>query len=319
MRRRDLVFFTAACVIVPPRWATAQPRRVATIGMLLVESAAADEFAREFRQALRELGYVEGDNVRFETRVDTGAWLPEMAAELTRLKVDVIVTWFTPAARAAKQATRDIPIVMGSAGNPVETGLVASLARPGGNVTGVAGVGADLAGKLVQLIRDAVPTARRIAALAHAPDPFSKPFIEAIRLTAAASGIAAEPVLVQNVDGLEAAFAAMAKNPPDAVIVQPSLGMERPPQLSLKYRIPAVSMFEQFAAHGGLISYATVYPDLYRTVASYVDKVLKGAKPAQLPVARPTKFKLTVNLKTAKSFGLAIPAAFIARADEVIE
>jgi len=208
---------------------------------------------------------------------------------------------------------------MALAGNPVETGLVESLARPGGNITGMAGVAAELAGKSVQLIREMLPNAHRVVALANAPDPFSKPFVEHIRLGGAATGTIIEPVMILRVEELEAAFLAMEKDPPDAIIVQPSLPTKRIAELATRYRIPTVSVIRGFAKDGGLIAYQSKEIELYRQSASYVDKILKGAKPADLPIQQPTKFELIINMKTANAIGLIVPPVFLARADEVIE
>src|SRR5262249_53753906 len=190
--------------------------------------------------------------IRFEFRSAEGRLdrLPELAAELVRLKVDIIVTWFTPTAVAAKQATRYIPIVMAETGDPVGTGLVASLPRPGGNVTGIAAVTAELAGKSVQLIRDLLPSARGVTALANANDPFSKPILEQIKLGGEATGTTINPVRIGNSEEFDAAFAAMEKERPDAVIVQPSLPSKRAAELALKLRVPAVSVGRWFAEEG---------------------------------------------------------------------
>jgi ABC-type uncharacterized transport system substrate-binding protein len=280
-----------------------------------------EEFWREFRQGLRDLGYIEGQNIRFEFRSAEGQIdrLPELAAELVRLRVDVIVTWFTPTAVAAKQATRDIPIVMAETGDPIGTGLVASLPRPGGNVTGVAAVTAELAGKSVQLIRDMLPSARRVTALANATDAFSKPFLEQIQLGGKATGTAINPIRISNNEEFESAFAAMERDPPDAIIVQPSLPSKRAAELALQHRVPAVSVPRWFADEGGLMSYSAIYADLFRKAAVYVDKILKGAQPADLPVEQPTHFQLVINMKTANALGITVPATLLARADEVIE
>lgn len=320
MKRREFLASLLVTGAATRRAASAAPSGTAAIGLLVIDSPAATDFQRGLKEELRNLGYIEGRNVHFEFRAgEVNARLPELAEELVRDKVDVIVTWLTPTAMAAKAATHDIPIVMGTAGNPVETGLIESLSRPGGNVTGIAGVGAEVAGKLVELVREALPSARRIAALCLASDPFSKPYLASIQSNAAIAGMTVDPVWVQSRTGLDAAFAEMAHNPPDAIIAQPSLGLERPPELALKYRIPAVSIMREFAGHGGLLSYGTDYPALYKTVAIYVQKILKGAKPANLPVDRPSKFTLTVNLETAKKLGLALPQSLLLRADEVFE
>jgi putative ABC transport system substrate-binding protein len=243
-----------------------------------------------------------------------------LAAELVRLKIDIIVTWFTPTAQAAKQATHEIPIVMAETGDPVGTGLVASLARPGGNVTGIASVTAELAGKSVQLIRDMLPSARRVTALANATDPFSKPFLEQIKLGGEATGTTINAVRISSSEELETAFASMEKDRPDAVIVQPSLPSKRVAELALKHHVPAVSVPRWFAEeHGGLMSYSAKYVDLFRKAAVYVDKILKGAQPADLPVEQPTHFELIINMKTAKALGIDVPPTLLARADVMIE
>jgi putative tryptophan/tyrosine transport system substrate-binding protein len=320
MKRRDFLAMVASAALWPLP-GTAETAKVQTIGVLVVESPASQRFWRLFREDMRELDYVEGKNVRYEFRSDggQGSRLPALAADLVGLKVDLIVAWFTPAALAARQATRQIPIVMALVGNPVENGLVESLARPGGNVTGMAALGAELAGKCVDLVRELVPSAHRIAALVNAPDPFSKPFLRQIQLNGEASGTAIEPIMIQSTAELDPAFTAMEKERPDAAIVQPSLPIKRVAELAIKSRIPAMSFIRDFANEGGLMSYGSEEADAYRKAAVYVDKILKGAKPADLPVQQPTKFELVVNLKTAKALGLTIPPSILARADEVIE
>jgi putative tryptophan/tyrosine transport system substrate-binding protein len=320
MRRRELLAIFSGAAALGPLAAGAQAK-MPTLGVLVVGSPGSERFWKLFREDLRDLGYVEGQNVRYEFRSDQGqaGRLPELAAELVRLKVDLIVTWFTPAAQAAKQATRDIPIVMALAGDPVATGLVATLARPGGNVTGMAAGGAELAGKCVELIRDLLPSAHRVAVLVNVPDPFTKPFLKQILAAGAATGTAIDPVLIHNAEELEAAFPPLEKNRPDAVIVQPSLPAKRAAELALRYRLPAVSFVRGMVDEGGLMSYGFDEADVYRRAAGIVDKVLKGAKPADLPVEQPTKFELVINLKTAKALGLTVPPSLLARADEVIE
>ena len=254
MRRRDLFVLFFGGVALWPLAGIAQQRRVPTIGVLAVGSPGVADFWRLFREAMQELGYIEGKTIRYEFRSDEGqvSRLPELAAELVRLQVDVIVTWFTPAAQAAKQATREIPIVMALAGNPVETGLVESLARPGGNITGMAGVAAELAGKSVQLIREMLPSAKRVVALANAPDPFSKPFVEQVRLGGAATGTIIDPVIIHDAAEVEAAFLEMEEHRPDAVIVQPSLPTKRVADLAITHRIPTASVIRQERRADGL-------------------------------------------------------------------
>ena len=321
IRRREFIVTLGGAAATWPLVAYAQQPKVPTIGALVIGNADPEEFWRVFRQGLRELGYVEGQNIRFEFRSAEGHLdrLPELAAELVRLKVDTIVTWFTPTALAAKQATHEVPIVMAETGDPVGTGLVASLPRPGGNVTGMASVAAELAGKSVQLIRDMLPSARRVTALANATDPFFKPFLEQIKLGGESTGTAIIPVRVSSDEGFETAFAAMETDRPDAVIVQPSLPSQRAAELALKHRMPAVSVPRWFAEQGGLMSYSARYGELFRKAAVYVDKILKGAQPADLPVEQPTHFELVINLKIARALGLEIPPTLLARADEVIE
>jgi putative ABC transport system substrate-binding protein len=322
MKRRAFISLLGTAAAVWPLAGRAQqPAKLPTVGALVLGSTDPEQFWRDFRQGLRELGYVERQNIRFEFRSAQGQAdrLPELAAELVRLKVDVIVTWFTPPTQAAKQATHEIPIVMADTGDPIGTGLVASLPRPGGNVTGIASVSSELAGKSVQLIRDMLPSAHRVAALANATDPFAKPFLEQIKLGGEATGTTINPVSISNSEELEAAFAAMEKDRPDAVIVQPSLPSRRAAELALKQRVPAVSVPRWFAEQGGLMSYSPRYADLFHKAAVYVDKILKGARPADLPVEQPTHFELVINMKTAKALGLTIPETFVLRADEVIE
>jgi len=287
IRRREFIGLLGGAAAVRPLAALAQQPKMPTVGALVIGNNNPEQFWREFRQGLRDLGYVEGQNIRFEFRSAEGHLdrLPELAAELVRLKIDIIVTWFTPTALAAKQATLEIPIVMAETGDPVGTGLVASLPRPGGNVTGIASATAELAGKSVQLIRDMLPWARRVTALANATDPFSKPFLEQIRLGGEATGTTINPVRISSSEELEIAFASMEKDRPDAVIVQPSLPSKRAAELALNHRVPAVSVPRWFAEEqGGLMSYSAKYVDLFRKAAVYVDKILKGAQPADLPV-----------------------------------
>jgi putative tryptophan/tyrosine transport system substrate-binding protein len=320
MRRRDLIAFVGAASALAS-FAAAQQLKMPTIGVLVVGSPASERFWRLFQQDMGELGYIEGRNVRYEFRSDMGeaSRLPALAEELVRLKVDLIVAWFTPAALAARQVAHQIPIVMALVGNPVETGLVASLAQPGGNVTGMAAIGAELAGKLVDVVHELMPAARRIAALANVPDPFSKPFLHGIESNGAAAGLTIDPIMIHSSAELDAAFSALEKERPDALIVQPSLPIRRVAELALRHGVPAVSFIRDFADQGGLLSYGSDEADAYRKATVYVDKILKGAKPADLPVQQPTKFELLINLKTAKALGLTVPQSFLVRADEVIE
>jgi putative tryptophan/tyrosine transport system substrate-binding protein len=320
-RRKFLATLVGAAAAWPIAARGQQAAKVPVIGALVIGNVDPSQFWQLFRQGLRDLGYSEGQNIRFEFRSAEGeaGRLPELADELVRLNVDMIVTWFTPPTQAAKQATRKIPIVMADAGDPVGTGLIASLPRPGGNVTGIAGVTAELAGKCVELIREILPSARRVAALMNVTDPFSKPFLEKIQLGGEATGTTIDPVRIGSMEEFEAAFAEMEKKRPDAIIVQPSLPGKRAIELALKHRVPAVSVPRWFAEEGGLMSYSQRWPELFRQAAVYADKILRGAKPADLPVVQPTKFEIVINLKTARALGIDVPATLLARADELIE
>ncbi|HZK91518.1 MAG TPA: ABC transporter substrate-binding protein [Stellaceae bacterium] len=322
MRRREFIAAVAGAAALRPLAAPAQQPKMATVGVLVVGSPGSERFWQLFRDDMRELGYVEGKNVRYEFRSDGGqaSRLPALAAELVRLKPDAIVTWFTPAATAAKKATADIPIVMALAGDPIATGLVKSLARPGGNVTGMSGIaGGSPSAKMLQFIREMVPGVHRVAALVNAPDPFSKPFLESVRNGGAAAGITIEAEMIPNPEGLDAAFANLEKNRPDALIVQPSLPVRRVVQLALQHHFPAACSLRAFVDAGGLLSYWFAEAPLYRSAAIILDKILKGAKPADIPVEQPTRFELVINLKTAKALGLTVPQSLLAEADEVIE
>lgn len=319
MERRRLVGLAVAAAAWPV-FARAQPK-VPTIGVLVLGSAGSQAFWRLFQQSMRELGYEEGRSVRYEFRSDEGqaGRLPDLAAELVRLKVDVIVAWFTPAVAAAKQATRDIPIVMALAGDPIATRLVDSMSRPGGNITGIAGGGSTLAGKSMQYLREMLPTARRVVALINAPDPFSAPFQAGSRAAAETLGLEFEPVQINWIDELDAAFASRAGQRTEIMVVQPSLPVARVAQLALTHRVVASCNLRAFAEAGGLLSYWFQQPALYRRAAEIVDKVLKGAKPADTPVEHPTRFELVINLKTAKALGLTPSPALLGQADDLID
>jgi putative ABC transport system substrate-binding protein len=320
LRRREFITLIGGTTAWPLA-ARAQQPRVAMIGVLVRSAPGWQQFWQSFPAALRDLGYIEGKNIQFEFRSDQGQMsrLPELAAELVALKVNVIVSWFTPAAIAAKQATHKIPILCALCGDMVGTGLVDSLARPGGNVTGNSSLTAELSAKTVDLIRDMVPSARRVAALANAPDPFSKSFLEQIQLAGEATGMAIDPIMIQSAEELDAAFPTMERLRPAAVIVQPSLPTKRVAELALSYRIPAVCAWRDFAHDGGLASYFGAEGEMYQRAAVFVEKILNGAQPAELPVEQPTKFELVINVKTAKALGLAVSPSVLARADEVIE
>ena len=321
IKRREFITLLGGAAAAWPLAARAQQPKMPTIGILVAGSPDPGPFLKAFGDSLRDLGYSDGRNIRIELRSAEGKpdLLPELAAELVRRKVDIIVTWQTPTVRAAKQATTEIPIVMAGAGDPVGTGLIASLAKPGGNITGMSGMVAELAGKSVQLMREMLPSARRFAALSNATDPFTESFLAHIQLGARSAAIELETVMVQGVDAFEASFARISKAGIDAVIVQPSLPTKRAAELALKERLPGVSASRVFAESGGLMTYTGRTDEQYRQAAVYVDKILKGAKPADLPVEQPSKFDLIINLKTAGALGIDVPPTLLARADEVIE
>ena len=304
-----------------PLAARAQQARVYTIGVLTLTGPNPEPLLEALREGLRDAGYVEGRNLRLEIRSAPGRpdLQLEKAAELVRLKVDLIVTFFTPSALAAKQATRDIPIVMAGAGDPVAVGLVASLARPGGNVTGQSSGGAEVAGKSVELIRELIPAARRVGVLADETDPFAKPYVAQIGQAAHSAGMEAEPIIIRSGQPLEATFETLTGKRVDGLLIQGSIAREEMLDLAIKHRLPALTSIRLGPPLGALMSYGSDYFALARQSAVYVDKILKGAKPADLPVAFPTKFLLIINLKTAKALGLEIPPTLLARADEVIE
>jgi putative ABC transport system substrate-binding protein len=270
---------------------------------------------------LRDLGYVEGSNLGIEFRWAEGKndRLPELAAELVRLKVDLIVTYQTPAALAAKQATNSIPIVMVTAADPVATGLITSLARPGGNVTGLSGAVSELAAKNLEIILEVSPSAKRVAVLVNAADSFAKSFLERIQLASRALGIELKTVMVRAGEPLAFAFEEIAKARASAVLVQPSLPYERVVEMAIQHRLASAAAGQGFADAGGLLAYTQNIADRNRQAALYIDKILKGAKPADLPVSQPATFELVINLKTAKRIGLKIPPNVLARADRIIE
>jgi putative ABC transport system substrate-binding protein len=306
--------------------AAQQTKKVPRIGFLMSSSAERTKSRRAaFQQGLRELGYLEGKNIAIEQRYAAGKFemLPELAAELVRLKVDLLVAEGAPAAHAAKNATSVIPIVMGNAADPVGTGLVASLARPGGNITGLSDFNLGVVTKRLELLKEVVPSASRVAVLLNPTNPTNPLQLKEIQAAAPALGATLLPLEAKEPDDIDRAFAAIRKERPGALIVigDPMLGSNatRIAELAVKSRLPAIYGTQPNVDAGGLMSYGTNFDDLYHRAASYVDKILKGAKPADLPVEQPTKFELVINLKTAKQIGLTIPPNVLARADRVIK
>ena len=324
-RRAFLGVAAAGGLITTPALARAQQAgKVYRIGFLSLQSGLTST-TEAFHQGLRELGYVEGRNLIIEYRWATHKEerLPELAAELVRLKVEVIVTHATPPIEAAKRATSTIPIVMATAADPVGSGLVASLARPGGNVTGLTALSTDLAGKRLQLARELVPKAARVAVLAHPGTSATRLFLEQMRAAAQQMGVQLIVQEVKESGDLPGAFTAMQRERAQALIVQVTPfsadNAKRIIELAAQHRLPAMYDVRSFVDAGGFVSYGPSLPEMFRRAAFYVDRILKGAKPADLPVEQPTKFELVINLKTAKALGLTIPPSLLGRADEVIQ
>ena len=322
MRRRDFIRVVAGSAALWPLVAHGQQPRAARVGALYIGIADADSFRKELRDGLRDLGYVEGQSIAFEFRSAEGKLdqLPRLAAELVGLKVDVMVALYVPCALAAKHATQDIPIVI-IAGDPVETGIVPSLARPGGNITGVSLMASALAGKSVELFRDMLPSARRVGVLGHATNPvFAKAMLDEVLLAGGPTGIKVQPVLrIRGPDEAEAAFATMVRDRADAVVVQGSLAHKAVTDMAIKYRMPTASTTRSFVDIGGLMAFGADNPAAFRHAAKFVQKVLQGKQPKDIPIEQPTKLELTLNLKTAKAIGLKIPNAFLLRADVILE
>lgn len=317
MRRREFLTLAGGAAAILPFTAYAQ-QKIPRVGVLVTSEPGT---MGPFRQALRDIGYIEGQTIQLDMQVANGLIdrLPAMAEELVRNKVDIIIASQTPAVIAAKNATRDIPIVMGAAGDPIGTGLITNLARPEANITGLSATSAELAAKNLEVIREILPAARRVGVLGNVTDPFVKPFLEQIESGARIMRLDIHAVLVRANDELEGAVAAIAKERADAVIIQGSLSPEMTVAAALKHRLPSFSNQKSIVLAGALISYSASNAERARGIASYVDRLLKGAKPGDLPVQQPSIFELVVNLKTAKALGLTVPPTLLARADEVIE
>jgi putative ABC transport system substrate-binding protein len=297
-------------------------REIVTIGVLAIEPWPPID---TFRQALNNIGYIEGKNVRFEYRYAEGynERLPELANDLADLNVDVIVTWGTDAVLAAKQATTTIPIVMGTIGDPLGSGIVTNLARPGGNVTGSSSRAAELESKRLELLKEAIPGLSRAAILFNPTNHYMPLALQSARKGAQMLHVSLAIYEVRDTTTLDAAFVTLTKDRPDALMVPADTFLvsqrSRIAQFAIENKLPSVYTFREYIEAGGLIAYTPNYHDLFRRAASYVDKILKGAKPGELPIGQPTKFQLVINLKTAKALGLVIPRALLVGADQVIE
>ena len=300
-----------------------QPKKVPRIGYLAVSSSSQTR-TEPFRQGLRELGYVEGKNIIIEWRFAEGNRdrVTELAAELVRLKVDVIVTGGPGATHPAKEATQTIPIVMGQDSDPVGNGFVASLARPGGNITGLSNLTPELSGKQLELLKEIVPRLSRVAVLRNSNSQGVAPVLKELELAAGALKIKLQYLGVFGSKDIESGFRAAGNSRADAILVVagPVINDHRKQisDLAVKSRLLTIYDQREYVEAGGLMSYGTSIPDLFRRAATYVDKILKGAKPADLPVEQPTKFELVINLKTGKQIGLTISPNVLARADKII-
>jgi putative tryptophan/tyrosine transport system substrate-binding protein len=316
-----VVVLLAVGVIAEAQQATKIPR----IGYLTNESlSATSERSEAFRRGLRELGYVEGKNIFIEWRSAEGKLdrVTTLAAELVRLKVDVIVTVGSSVSRSAKEATSTIPIVMAQVNDPVGDGLVASLARPGGNITGLSTLAPELSGKRLELLKEVVPKLSRVAVMGTSTIPGNAQQLKGTELAAGPFGIMVQYLDLLNPKEVESAFRGATKARAEALLGLggPVLNSQRTQvvELAVKSRLPAVYWRSDFVEAGGLMSYGTSFTDLWRRAATYVDKILKGANPGELPIEQPTKFDLVINLKAAKQIGLIIPPHVLARADRVI-
>jgi putative ABC transport system substrate-binding protein len=328
MERRTFLATLAGGLLAAPLAAEAQPReKVPRVGYLTAGSHSDQGRQRRFeafRQGLRELGYVEGQNIAIESRWAEGKddWYPALAADLVRLKVDVIVAVGGAATKAAQQATRTIPIVMSLVNDPLGSGLVPSLARPGGNITGISLMAPDLVGKQLGVLKEVVPKVSRVALLRNPANPASAPQLREAEVAARALGVRLQTLEARVPQEIASAFAAMTRERAGALVVlTDSIFTNQRRQiaeLAAERRLPAVYGNTEHAEAGGLIAYGANFLDLERRAATFVDKILKGAKPADLPIEQPSKFELIINLKTANALGLTIPQSLLLRADEVI-
>jgi putative tryptophan/tyrosine transport system substrate-binding protein len=323
MKRREFIGVLGGAATWPLTAGAQQAvgKRV-TIGILAIEPWPPID---TFRQALDYLGYIEGKNVRFEYRYAKGynERLPELANDLVGLNVDVIVTWGTNAVLAAKQATPTIPIVMGAIGDPLASGVVMNLARPGGNVTGCSSRAAELEAKRLQLLKEAVPGLSRSAILFNPTNHYMPLALQSAQEGAQELHVTLAVYEVHDTATLNAVFVTLTKDRPDALMVPADTFLvserNRIAQFAIENKLPSVYTYRQHIEAGGLLAYTPNYHDLFRRAASYVDKILKGAKPGELPIAQPTKFELVINLTTAKALGLVIPRALLASADQLME
>jgi len=326
VRRRDLIILLGGTAAAWPLAAHAQRKAMPVIGFLGIGSPGPyAPFVAAFRQGLSETGYVEGQNLAIEYRWAEGSHdrLPALAADLVDRKVDVILSWGTPGAMAAKNATSTIPIVFTSVSDPVGSGLVASLARPGGNLTGFSVLTAELIAKRLELVSELVPKAGAIAMLVNPNNQITEPLMRDAQEAARAKGVQLQILKASTESEIDAAVASLVQQRAGALLV-PGDGFfnsrrEQLVALASRHAVPVIYQYREFAASGGLISYGPSVPHVLRQAGIYAGRILKGARSADLPVQQPTKFELVVNLKTAQALGLTVPQSMLMRADEVIE
>jgi putative ABC transport system substrate-binding protein len=325
MKRREFIALLGSAAAALPLPAAAQPK-IPRIGFMGNSTAALEaNLLDAFREGLRELGYEEGRNIVIEYRWANGAYdyFPVLVAELIAAKVDAIVTAGTPAALAVKNATTNVPLVMVAVGDPIGTGLVPSLARPGGNLTGLSSIAPDLEGKRLQLLREVTPALSHVAMFINSLNPFHISSMEQARAAAQAMGIKLQLHDIRKSEDLDDAFTAIRKERPDALLILADRvflhNRERMVDFANEQRLPNVSAYKELVEVGGLMSYGPSYEDMHKRAAIYVDKILKGAKPADLPIEQPSKFTFIVNLKAAKTLGVTVPSQLLGLVDQLIE
>lgn len=326
MNKKIVLWLLATVFVAAASLSEAQnPAKVPRIGYLSAGPSGSSPNIEAFRQGLRALGYAEGQTIAIEYRYAAGKHdrLPNLAADLVRLKVDIIVTDSSPAARAAQKATKTIAVVMAASGDPIGTGLVASLARPGGNITGLTHLSPALSGKRLELLKEAFPKVSRVAVLWNGANPDKASDFRETEAAARALGVQLQSLEVRGADDFESAFRSATRERADSLTVRAEsvtlFHGKRIVDFAANRRLPAIYELREFVDAGGLMSYGHIPADSHRRAAMYVDKILKGTKPADLPVEQPTKFELVINLKTAKLIGLTIPPNVLARADKIIK
>jgi putative tryptophan/tyrosine transport system substrate-binding protein len=327
VKRREFILALAGAAAAWPFAARAQQAgKIPRVGFMGNSTAALEaNLVAPFREGLHELGYQEGRNIVIEYRWAEGKYerFPALVAELLAVPADVIVTAGTPATLAVKKATSTVPLVMIAVGDPVGTGIVPSLARPGGNITGLSSIAPDLEGKRLELLREVIPKLSHVVLFINPLNTFHMVSVQQAFAAAQALGIKLQPLEVRTSGELEAAFAAIVRQKPDALLILADRiflhDRKRMMDFATEHRLPSVNAYRELVEAGGLMSYGPSYEDMHRRAADYVDKILKGAKPGDLPVEQPTKFTLIVNLKAAKAIGVDVPPILLTRADEVIE